>query len=60
MTSEEAWQALVTADQERDLDDFKVYFLEYARNHMELTFVDLENKFRQEGLGIYLIAVVRV
>ena len=58
MTSEEAWQALVSADKEKDLDDFKVYFLEYARNNKELTFVDLENKLRKDGLGIYLVAIV--
>lgn len=59
MTSDEAWAALVAADQEKDLDDFKVFFLEYVRNNKRLTFVDLENKFREEGLGVYLIALVR-
>jgi len=58
MTSDEAWAALLTADQEKDLDDFKVFFLEYARNNKELSFVDLEKKFRDEGLGVYLIALV--
>jgi hypothetical protein len=58
LTSDEAWTALVLADQERDLDDFKVFFLEYVRNNKELTFVDLEKKFREEGLGVYLIAIV--
>jgi hypothetical protein len=58
MTSDEAWAALLTADQEKDLDDFKVFFLEYVRNNKELTFVDLEKKFRDEGLGVYLIALV--
>ena len=58
MTSDEAWTALVTANQEEDLDDFKVFFLEYVRNNKELTFVDMEKKFRDEGLGVYLIAMV--
>lgn len=58
MTSDEAWAALVSADQEKDLDDFKVFFLEYVRNNKSLTFVDLEKKFREEGLGVYLIAMV--
>ena len=58
MTSDEAWTALVSADQENDLDDFKVFFLEYVRNNKSLTFVDLEKKFREEGLGVYLIAMV--
>ena len=58
MTSDEAWTALVAANQEEDLDDFKVFFLEYVRNNKELTFVDLENKFREEALGVYLIAMV--
>jgi hypothetical protein len=58
MTSDEAWAALVAADQEHDLDDFKVFFLEYVRNNNHLTFVDLETKFREEGLGVYLIAIV--
>ena len=58
MTSDEAWAALVSADQEEDLDDFKVFFLEYFRNNKDLTFVELEKKFREEGLGVYLIAIV--
>jgi hypothetical protein len=58
LTSEEAWEALVAADKEKDLDDFKVYFLEYVRNNKSLTFVDLEKKFREEELGVYLIAMV--
>src|ERR1700736_3327431 len=58
MTSEEAWAAIVAADEEKDLDDFKVFFLEYVRNNKTLTFADLENKFRQEGLHVYLIAMV--
>jgi len=58
MTSDEAWAALVSADQEQDLDDFKVFFLEYIRNNKDMTFVDLEKKFREEGLGVYLIAIV--
>ena len=58
MTSDEAWAALVSADQEQDLDDLKVFFLEYVRNNKNLTFVDLEKKFRQAGLGVYLIALV--
>ena len=58
MTSEEAWQALLSANQEQDLDDFKVFFLEYVRNNKELTFVDLEKKFREAHLAVYLIAIV--
>jgi len=58
MTSDEAWAALIAANQEEDLDDFKVFFLEYVRNNKELTFVDMEKKFRDEGLGVYLIAIV--
>ena len=58
MTSDEAWTALIAADQEKDLDDFKVFFLEYVRNNKSLRFHDLEQKFRQEGLGVYLIAMV--
>ena len=58
MSSDEAWAALVSADQEQDLDDFKVFFLEFARNNKDLTFVDLEKKFREDGLRVYLIAIV--
>ena len=58
MSSDEAWAALVSADQEQDLDDFKVFFLEFARNNKDLTFVVLEKKFREEGLRVYLIAIV--
>jgi len=59
MTSDEAWAALVAANEEKDLDDFKVFFLEYVRNNKELTFVDLEKRFRDEGLSVYLIAMVK-
>ena len=59
MTSDEAWSAIVSADQEQDLDDFKVFFLEFVRNNKTLTFADLEKKFREEGLGVYLIAMVQ-
>jgi len=58
MSSDEAWNALVSADGEEDLDDFKVYFLEYVRSNKDLNFVDLEKKFRAEGLSVYLIAMV--
>lgn len=58
MTAEEAWQALLSANQEQDLDDFKVFFLEYVRNNKQLTFVDLENMFREAHLDVYLIAIV--
>jgi hypothetical protein len=60
MSSEEAWNALVSANQEKDLDDFKVFFLEFARNNKDLTFVDLEKKFREEGLDVYLVAMVSI
>jgi hypothetical protein len=58
MSSDEAWAALVSADQEQDLDDFKLFLLEFARNSKDLMFVDLEKKFREEGLRVYLIAIV--
>ena len=58
MTSDEAWTALCEADKNGDLDDFKVYFLEYARNNKTLTFLDLELKLREEGLETRLIALV--
>ena len=58
MTSEEAWAALLSANQDKDLDDFKVFFLEYVRNNKELTFVNLEKKFREAHLEVYLIAIV--
>ena len=58
MTSDEAWAALLSANQEKDLDDFKVFFLEYVRNNKHLTFVDLEKKFRESHFDVYLIAMV--
>ena len=58
MTSDEAWAALVSANHEKDLDDFKVFFLEYVRNNKHLTFVDLEKKFRENHFDVYLIAMV--
>jgi hypothetical protein len=59
MTSQEAWAAMRLADTEGDLDDFKVFFLEYVRNDKSLTFADMEKKFRLEGLNTHLIALVR-
>ena len=58
MTSDEAWAALCSANQEKDLDDFKVFFLEYVRNNKELTFVELEKMFREHHFEVYLIAMV--
>ena len=58
MTSDEAWAAILSANQEKDLDDFKVFFLEYVRNNKHLTFVDLEKKFRESHFDVYLIAMV--
>jgi hypothetical protein len=58
MTSDEAWAALTSANLEKDLDDFKVFFLEYVRNNKQLTFVDLEKMFREHHFEVYLIAMV--
>jgi hypothetical protein len=58
MTSEDAWDGMVSAEQIKDLRLFKTFFLEYVRNNKDLTFIDVEKKFREEGLDVYLIAFV--
>lgn len=58
MTSEDAWDAVVSAEQSKYLRLFKTFFLKYVRKNKDLTFIDLEKKFRKEGLDVYLIAFV--
>lgn len=58
MTTDEAWQMMVTASGERDIDDFKMATRAYLKSDRGATFADLESRCREAKLSIYLIALV--
>jgi len=58
MTSDEAWQMMLTGSRERDIDDFKIGARAYLKSDRAVTFADLESRCRQSKLSIYLIALV--
>ncbi len=54
-----AWEELVTAARERDLDDVKTAVDKYLKALPTTTFVDLEKAFRAQDLSVHLIAFER-
>lgn len=62
MTVEVAWEAMVVADKERDMDDFKTAFFAYCKSSAlsgnPVDLVDLENGFRSQNMRMHLIAKV--
>ncbi|KOC12395.1 zinc knuckle transcription factor (CnjB) [Aspergillus flavus AF70] len=60
---EEAWAAMQKASEEKDLEDFREELTEkkalkiYSKAVPDATFVDIENKMRQDNLNFYLIAM---
>ncbi|GAT26981.1 zinc knuckle transcription factor [Aspergillus luchuensis] len=54
---EEAWAILKKASDERDLEDFREGLKVYSKSLPQATFVDIENKLREEDLNFYLIAL---
>ncbi|KAK9415659.1 hypothetical protein SUNI508_10318 [Seiridium unicorne] len=52
-----AWNKIASASAERDMDDAKEGIQEYLKSAPEITYVELENAFRQQDIGVYIIAV---
>ncbi|CAG8465105.1 3966_t:CDS:10 [Diversispora eburnea] len=59
LTSDEAWNKLLQADKERDVDDFKDAFEEYAKSSSELTFQEIERQLRASNCKGRLVALER-
>lgn len=55
--AEYAWNELVAASAEGDLDDMKEAIAKYIKATPDVTYVDLEKAFRIQGLQIYIIAL---
>ena len=58
MTAEEAWSAMMTADKEKDIDDFKEALEEYTKASPDETFVTIEKKLRENRCNARFVAFV--
>lgn len=58
LTTDKAWQMMVTASGERDIDDFKMATRAYLKSDRAATFADLDSRCREAKLSIYFIALV--
>ncbi|KJY00586.1 hypothetical protein TI39_contig322g00007 [Zymoseptoria brevis] len=56
VSSDEAWNNVVAADKEKDVDDIRRAVFAYAKAFPELTLVDLEATFREADFNTFLIA----
>ncbi|KAJ9624797.1 hypothetical protein H2203_004747 [Taxawa tesnikishii (nom. ined.)] len=56
MDAEKAYEMMVQADEEKDVDAFKKAFMSYAKALPEVTLADLEQGFRDNNFNTYLIA----
>jgi ribosomal protein L32 len=57
MSAEDAWDLIVKAIDEKDIDDVKEGVQMYIKAQPDVTYDELEVAFRQQGVGIYLIAI---
>ena len=53
-----AWEKVVKADEDRDLDDFRHALKVYCKAIPQATYAELEKAFRKNDFNIYLIATV--
>ncbi|SMR41687.1 unnamed protein product [Zymoseptoria tritici ST99CH_1E4] len=56
VSSDEAWNNVVAADKEKDVDDIRRAVFAYAKAFPELTLVGLEATFREADFNTFLIA----
>lgn len=54
---ESAWNDLVKASDEDDIDDFKIHMLEYLKSNPGISFADMERAFRGSNLRFYIFAL---
>jgi hypothetical protein len=57
MAPEAAWDLIVAATKERELDDVKDAVQIYVKANPDTTYVQLEEAFRAQDVGIWLIAI---
>jgi hypothetical protein len=57
MTAEAAWELIVDAIKERELDDVKDAVQIYVKASPDTTYVQLEEAFRSQDVGVWLIAI---
>ena len=57
MSSNVAWELVKKGVEEHDLDDVKTAMESFIKALPDTTYVQLEQSFRKNGLGIYLIAI---
>ena len=57
--AEVAWNELVAASAEGDLDDMKEAVAKYVKATPDITYVDLEKAFRSQDIKLYLIALTK-
>lgn len=58
-TTEESWAGILKAIEERDIDEIKEAIQIYVKGSAETTYLDLEKAFREQNIGLYLIAMPR-
>ncbi|KAK4448243.1 hypothetical protein QBC34DRAFT_301591 [Podospora aff. communis PSN243] len=56
-TTDEAWAMILEGVKEKDIDDIKHGVQVYAKASPETTFVDLEKAFRDQDIGLFLVAI---
>ncbi|ERS98744.1 hypothetical protein HMPREF1624_05532 [Sporothrix schenckii ATCC 58251] len=56
---DKALEMIRAAVAEKDLDDVKAAFLMYVKACPDVTYVEMEQMFRNENIGVYLIGVER-
>ncbi len=59
VTPDVAWDELVKAVKENDLDDVKEALAKYIKAIPTMNYPTLETAFRSRGLGVYIIALER-
>ncbi|KAL9128954.1 MAG: hypothetical protein Q9217_002470 [Psora testacea] len=57
LSPDEAWENLMKADSECDLDDFREAFKNYSKACPDATYDDLERSFRLSEFNVHLIAI---
>lgn len=56
----EAWDKMMAADKERDLDDFRQAFKAYVLAVPEVDLADLQTGLRADHRNVYLVAQVSI
>ncbi|KAG9289087.1 hypothetical protein G9A89_022396 [Geosiphon pyriformis] len=59
LSANEAWNKLLAADKEKDIDDFKEAFEEYAKASPTDTFQSIEKKLRDSKCNAHIVALER-